>query len=565
MPKLFTHFKKTFIGLGIFAIIFTSLAIAPSKAEAQAGTVPIGTHLDFNSIMDHLKEFVLDKAAVAIANQVLQRMTASVVGWINSGFEGSPAFLQNPEGFFLDVADQVTGEFLLGSPLSALCSPISIDIRLSLALSQTEMLQNRYTCTLNKIIQAQKNGPDITINGEVVNSSGATDDFTNGNFYAGGWDAFMALTTEPQNNPSGAFLMAESDLNVAISEKKIAIKADLQMGNGFMSWEKCKDVTAQANAGAYDKEDQLFKSGNQTVNTGKTDLNKNTSLKSKVDKNGNVTYQDCQVQTPGSVIGGTLQRQLNVPADKLVLVKTISDSIDAIMGALVNQMLTQGLASLSKGGSSVSGDGRAYLTELQDEANRKDNTTTQSQIADALTVQNSNLENYKSIYDEAVALITSVQTALNSARACFDTKSKNLSLGQDKEMNYAQNKIAGIDTIIANRIYPILLSALTKQKEATDMLAEQEQQTNDAASGIAGDFVLDSSNDPTVNPFDDFQDSVADSEVALKDNLQASTIATTDITKARKELEAIRKETDSLMKQSQEFQASCTAFPNNMD
>jgi len=67
-------------------------------------------------------------------------MTDSVVDWINHGFNGSPAFIQNPGGFFIDAADQITGAFIANSgPLASLCNGFGLDIRLSLAMNQTNL------------------------------------------------------------------------------------------------------------------------------------------------------------------------------------------------------------------------------------------------------------------------------------------------------------------------------------------------------------------------------------------------------------------------------------------
>src|ERR1039458_7446482 len=66
-----------------------------------------------------LKEYVLDPLAWAVAKGLLQNMTDSTVKWINSGFQGSPAFVQNPEKFFRSIGDNIAGNFIAGpgSPL----------------------------------------------------------------------------------------------------------------------------------------------------------------------------------------------------------------------------------------------------------------------------------------------------------------------------------------------------------------------------------------------------------------------------------------------------------------
>ena len=56
--------------------------------------------------------FSWDALAYAIAGTVLKSITNSIVKWIKSGFQGQPGFIQDPEAFFADAADQATGRFM---------------------------------------------------------------------------------------------------------------------------------------------------------------------------------------------------------------------------------------------------------------------------------------------------------------------------------------------------------------------------------------------------------------------------------------------------------------------
>ncbi len=52
-----------------------------------------------------IKDYILDPLAWAVAKGMLQDITNSTVSWINSGFKGSPSFVQNPEQFFQQIGD----------------------------------------------------------------------------------------------------------------------------------------------------------------------------------------------------------------------------------------------------------------------------------------------------------------------------------------------------------------------------------------------------------------------------------------------------------------------------
>ena len=59
-----------------------------------------------------LNKELLDGIGWAIAKQIMSQMTQSLVNWINSGFQGSPAFITDLNGFLLDALDTAAGEYI---------------------------------------------------------------------------------------------------------------------------------------------------------------------------------------------------------------------------------------------------------------------------------------------------------------------------------------------------------------------------------------------------------------------------------------------------------------------
>jgi len=416
------------ITLSIISIVVIFVFSITKTSNAQIG-VPISTMFDYQSVMNFQKNFTLDRVATLAAKQILHQITASVVNWINSGFEGSPLFLTNPGAFFLDVADQVTGAFLAtNGPLSSLCSPFAIDIRLSLALSQTSMVNQRYTCTLGKIIEAQKGGPDIIVNGQIVRSS--QKGFLAGDFNQGGWPAFIALTTEQQNNPYSAFLKADADLRAQIINKQNVIRADINLGQGFMSWSDCKDISTEE---------------------GSTMIDVDPSVRKKTSKDGKPRYQTCEVKTPGSVISGTLQKNLNVPVTELEL----ADDINAIVNALVTQMMKKmiggGLGSLSGN----SGGGSSYTQQIiEDSYSGLETQQTLEGLQDSIANAIIQVEDYLYLYTKATKDLEDAQSNLISAKNCF------LSKNNTGRWN---NKVSHIDSTIDTKIRPLLTQIEARQ------------------------------------------------------------------------------------------------------
>ena len=349
----------------------------------------------------------------------------------------------------------------------------------------------------------------------------------NGDFKQGGWEGFAAYSLQPQNNPIGATLMARSDLQSRIATKKASVDADLNRGNGFLSWQKCTDVP-MGNSGPVDDQDEAH-----------------------VTK----TVKKCSTQTPGSIIGGSLQRSLNVPEDKLVLVKTISDSIDAILGALMNQMLTQGLAAISGKGSSTNGkSGQSYLSQLYEEA---DNTNS----ADAQNIRNRNntstnavlnlTQNAVVFYQQSIDLLNASKSNFVTARQCFVTKMASMSL-TSQQNNFAQNQINAINTIIARDIDPLISSTTVKKAEA-----QAQVSAFSAAIDVA-------TNGTTTVP--NFNSNYIDTgfgkvETVVNTGTRATQAGIESSASAQQEYTANQTKTTALNKIAQTYQTSCDQFP----
>ncbi len=445
---------KNIAKLLIFFIAFSftfSIATKDTHAVFGAGDTvvvvgdasPTGIENFINHTMDNLKNFVLDKAATLIAKQILHSLTVSVINWINTGFEGSPSFLTNPGAFFLDAADQVTGAFLASNgPLSSLCSPFAIDIRLSLALSQTALSTQRYTCTLGKIIEAQSNGPDVIVNGQVVRSS--MGGFLQGDFNQGGWPAFVALTTEPQNNPYGAFLSAQGDLSSRINARQGAIQADLQLGSGFMSWSDCKDIPGST----FDPNNE-----EESIEAARASGINNPGVKVKKHSNGTNSFQTCETKTPGSVISNSLETSLNVPVRELEL----ADDINAVINALMNKMITTMMSSGLSGLSGSAGGENAYTQEVINEINSEqamDNVATD--LKSTINTSILKIPLYNNQYQQATQIITASKNRYTAVKTCLTVK----------PYAYIPNGgIVEIDGILSYDVEPLLEKLNAKYKE----------------------------------------------------------------------------------------------------
>lgn len=323
--KLFL--KKIFSSVLLFSLIlpFTFFSF-PQKTNAQWVVTDPGN--TFTNIARTVKEYVGDQLANIIAKTIIRKLTAQTVNWINSGFEGSPAFITDPGQFFSGVGNTVASDFLSNTALKNLCSPFNVQVRVSLAKNYLQEDPYGYTCTL----------------GQVANNY---DNFVN-DFNQGGWSSWFAITQNSQNNPYGAYLGARNELAVKIGTQQDKYQKQLDWGNGFLSYERCKPGTEKI----------------PTITTGLPGQNLN------IDKDTPTCFpQDKETVTPGKVIDDQLSNALGNSWKQLEAADEINEIVSALVVQLTNKIIggaVSGLKGLSQGSPAT--NNRAYIESLANES-----------------------------------------------------------------------------------------------------------------------------------------------------------------------------------------------------
>lgn len=298
----------------IITFIFSPALAIPARAQwvvwdpgnfVPNSVTAVNTSITAGATFSEMaKDFGLDAIGWIIAKLIIERMSASTVNWINSGFHGSPAFVTDPQSYFQNIGDKIAGQYIFSNPnLNFLCGPISAKIRL--ALAQNYVRDRQWQCTLTQV------GRNM-------------DDFMS-SFENGGWDNFFELTQKQQNNPIGAYLQAENELNLQIATRQGTSKDQLNWGQGFMSFETCKGT----------EDPDGFCNGR------------------------------LETQTPGSVIANQLNKQLGAGTDTLVTADEINEIISALLSQLVSHVvggIGSGLRGLTS--SDSSNGGQSYTTQL---------------------------------------------------------------------------------------------------------------------------------------------------------------------------------------------------------
>jgi len=281
------------------------------------------------SSTDNVKEYVLDTLAWQAANLAIESITKSTVNWINSGFQGSPAFVTDLNQNLTGVGDAVAARFFeeLGNQTIATTpfqDKVLDTVRLGYYLSTSpESFYTRYPYTLDQVSANDRA-------------------FLDGDFSQGGFNAWFATVMNPQNNPYGAQDLADQELAQAVANATNNRLQELSWNRGFLSWRgECNDYAPQGEEG--------YLPGDAPP----ADLS--------IDLTGEDACLGYEIETPGSVIMEQLNSQLGTGVNRLVS----ADEFNEIIGALLNQLASQVLGGDSGGLRGVSrpssGGGGSFL------------------------------------------------------------------------------------------------------------------------------------------------------------------------------------------------------------
>lgn len=268
-----------------------------------------------NKNVEIIKDTSTCTAAVGrmVTKMLLQKLTIATVNWIKSGFEGNPAFIQNPGKFFKDIAKNELLQF--SSEITATNSPFGKEWLKNTARAFNNKFQDNAKYSLDKMIQ--NTNPEYS-------ASTFKMDFSNG-----GWDAWSAMTQVPANNPLGFKIMADTEL-----EKRLAgtvqstaekYQEALRQANGFLGDERCADPKGVTKE---EHEKGLIE------RTKYPNINKNDPLSHVYENN---ICNRWEYVTPGKLISDAATSTMTTTKDSLLVADDLNDAIASITDALLAQ------------------------------------------------------------------------------------------------------------------------------------------------------------------------------------------------------------------------------------
>lgn len=291
--KAYMNNKKTKKIIPAILLIFMLLPpIFLFNIQKANAIVPVA------DMVNNPKEQILDTVGWMAAKTVIRQFTTGIVNWINTGFEGNPVFITDFNAFLKDIANEATGIFIEELELTDLCSPFRP--QLLAAFKKGKPYEWRMKCTLN----------DVVDNIEAFEKD----------FNAGGWKAWMSMTTQSQNNVYGAYLESLDELEAKKAAAMRAAEKEAEMGNGFMSMKVCASRTAKGSCKKW------------------------------------------EITTPGKIIEGQLNETLGTDLRQL----EIADELNEIAAAALNQMFTWVITGGTGGGGLRGTTGASVKTAAVD-------------------------------------------------------------------------------------------------------------------------------------------------------------------------------------------------------
>lgn len=259
-------------------------------------------------------ELCLKSIGKMVSKLLLQKLTLSMVAWINSGFEGKPFFIQDPSRFLTDITEKEILRFRSELDDENLY-PYGRQFLQNYVNAFKRGFSKNAAYSLDEMIA--ETTPQYTAN-----------DFKQ-DFKKGGWGAWLAMTQNPANNPLGFQIMAENEIASRINNTISKQEQQLNQSGGFLSQRRC--VNPEGLTAEQDKQ---------------------ALIANEKDGSGNIigTCKKWEVVTPGKGVAEFFTKSISLQDKAYLEVDDLNTAIATIADALINQQFnnlsTKGFAYL---------------------------------------------------------------------------------------------------------------------------------------------------------------------------------------------------------------------------
>ncbi len=265
-----------------------------------------------------------------MVKMLLQKITMSTVEWINNGFNGKPAWVQNPGRFLENIAKTELLSFGL-----EMNPPKLYPFARAFLATQVKAFQRKF-----------KQNAQFSLD-ELINAT--NQDWTKESFYEdfskGGWDAWTYMA-QPHNNPIGFQIMASNELQKRLKDTFDApatiIKDALKWSGGFLGQERCANPRDKNLTRAIDDEMKGFG----------VDMEGYKYYGDQKIQSGMIRCKRWETVTPGKMAAEAITKIAHYPDNAYLKADDLNSAIAAVADAIINRFATKwmndGLADLDK-------------------------------------------------------------------------------------------------------------------------------------------------------------------------------------------------------------------------
>ncbi len=338
------------------------------------------------------KEYIFDQIAFILAKEALQSLNDSVIDWVGSGFEGSPAFVTNLRNHMRSLGDSLTNDFI-GQ------------------LTGSGMIDSPFRDTIANALQGEyyrSTGDDAYFSRSQFTLSQYTSDvdaFYRGECGENCLGTWIQAWMNPQNNPFGAYERADSELSRRIRDAQSNRSDELNRNQGFLSF--CTEPEP-------------------TTTEGETAAADGTETTLATTPPGG--SPDCITQTLGSTIKPLLDDVLGTSFDQYVQADELNEVVGAFISTLINNVLQEGITSVANDEGTRNapvGTGGSIIATMLNSARSTRDKVAQYQAnwqkigekANAAVAECSDSSLAKSTADKAAAAALKAQDALTALDA----------------------------------------------------------------------------------------------------------------------------------------------------
>lgn len=231
-----------------------------------------------------MKELSLDFIAWELVNVALEQMLQSTTEWVNSGFDGNPAFVVDFGNYMERVGAKFAESYIWNldpnGPLGGLCQPFSLSIRAALQIQYEDLRNNDGKG--RKVRGCQIDDVVANVENMFADVERQVDRLQNPQ---NPWQNWFTMTQIPENNQHGAFLQAQTAFGISLKTAQGEEEVTLGWANGYFA---------------------------------------------PKDEEGNAT-------TPGALIQDRINSTFSISENRL----TIADELNEVLGALMQQLAMQ--------------------------------------------------------------------------------------------------------------------------------------------------------------------------------------------------------------------------------